>query len=125
MGATTQQAIITAAESDNISRQLSLKSSQGGYKVSIIWLPERMNLTSANKILKVLEEPTEGTIFLMVSEEPEKLLETIISRTQRIDVKRIEDEAIEKALVAQRWIRHRCCTPYSKTCQGKLVECNL
>ena len=102
MGATTQQAIITAAESDNISRQLSLKSSQGGYKVSIIWLPERMNLTSANKILKVLEEPTEGTIFLMVSEEPEKLLETIISRTQRIDVKRIEDEAIEKALVAQR-----------------------
>ena len=60
MGATTQQAIITAAESDNISRQLSLKSSQGGYKVSIIWLPERMNLTSANKILKVLEEPTEG-----------------------------------------------------------------
>ena len=102
MGATTQQAIITAAESDNISRQLSLKSSQGGYKVSIIWLPERMNLTSANKILKVLEEPTEGTIFLMVSEEPEKLLETIISRTQRIDVKRIEDEAIEKALIAQR-----------------------
>ncbi len=102
MGATTQQAIITAAESDNISRQLSLKSSQGGYKVSIIWLPERMNLTSANKILKVLEEPTEGTIFLMVSEEPEKLLETIISRTQRIDVKCIEDEAIEKALVAQR-----------------------
>lgn len=102
MGATTQQAIITAAESDNISRQLSLKSSQGGYKVSIIWLPERMNLTSANKILKVLEEPTEGTIFLMVSEEPEKLLETIISRTQRIDVKRIEDEPIEKALIAQR-----------------------
>ncbi|VTY13287.1 DNA polymerase III subunit gamma/tau [uncultured Prevotella sp.] len=102
MGATTQQAIITAAESDNISRQLSLKSSQGGYKVSIIWLPERMNLTSANKILKVLEEPTEGTIFLMVSEEPEKLLETIISRTQRIDVKRVEDEAIEKALIAQR-----------------------
>ena len=102
MGATTQQAIITAAESDNISRQLSLKSSQGGYKVSIIWLPERMNLVSANKILKVLEEPTEGTIFLMVSEEPEKLLETIISRTQRIDVKRVEDEAIEKALIAQR-----------------------
>ena len=46
MGATTQQAIITAAESDNISRSLALKSSQGGYKVSIIWLPERMNLSS-------------------------------------------------------------------------------
>ena len=102
MGATTQQAIITGAESDNISRQLALKSSQGGYKVSIIWLPERMNQTSANKILKLLEAPTEGTVFLMVSEEPEKLLETIVSRTQRIDVKRIDDADIEKALIAQR-----------------------
>lgn len=58
-----------------------------------------MNLTSANKLLKLLEEPPQGTIFLMVCEEPEKLLETIISRTQRIDVKRINDEAIEQALI--------------------------
>ena len=59
-GATTQQAIITGAESDELSRVLALKSSQGGYKVSIIWLPERMNLTSANKLLKLLEEPPQG-----------------------------------------------------------------
>ncbi len=104
MGATTQQAIITGAESDELSRVLALKSSQGGYKVSIIWLPERMNLTSANKLLKLLEEPPQGTIFLMVCEEPEKLLETIVSRTQRIDVKRIEDNAIEKALIDKRGI---------------------
>ena len=104
MGATTQQAIITGAESDELSRVLALKSSQGGYKVSIIWLPERMNLTSANKLLKLLEEPPQGTIFLMVCEEPEKLLETIISRTQRIDVKRINDEAIEQALINKRGI---------------------
>ena len=104
MGATTQQAIITGAESDELSRVLSLKSSQGGYKVSIIWRPERMNLTSANKLLKLLEEPPQDTIFLMVCEEPEKLLETIISRTQRIDVKRIDDNAIEQALIHQRGI---------------------
>lgn len=102
MRATTQQAIITGAESDELSKQLALKSSQGGYKVSIIWLPERMNLTSANKLLKLLEEPSQGTIFLMVSEEPEKLLETIISRTQRIDVKRIDDDSIERALMERR-----------------------
>lgn len=102
MGATTQQAIITGAESDEVARRLALKSSQGGYKVCIIWLPERMNLTSANKLLKLLEEPTAGTIFLLVSEEPERLLETIISRTQRIEVKRIADEAIEQALISQR-----------------------
>ena len=63
-----------------------------------------MNLTSANKLLKLLEEPPQGTIFLMVCEEPEKLLETIISRTQRIDVKRINDEAIEQALINKRGI---------------------
>lgn len=104
MEATTQQAIITGAESDELSRILSLKSSQGGYKVSIIWLPERMNLTSANKLLKLLEEPPQGTVFLMVCEEPEKLLETIRSRTQRIDLKRIDDKAIEQALIEKRGI---------------------
>lgn len=104
MGATTQQAIITGAESDELARVLALKSSQGGYKVAIIWRPERMNLTSANKLLKLLEEPPQGTVFLMVSEEPEKLLETIVSRTQRIDVKRIDDEAVEQALIARRGI---------------------
>lgn len=104
MGATTQQAIITGAESDELARVLALKSSQGGYKVAIIWRPERMNLTSANKLLKLLEEPPQGTVFLMVSEEPEKLLETIVSRTQRIDMKRIDDEAVEQALIARRGI---------------------
>lgn len=104
MGADNKQAIITGAESDEISHNLSIMSSQGGYKVSIIWLPERMNLTSANKILKLLEEPPRDTVFLMVSEEPEKLLDTIRSRTQRFDVKRIDDESIRQALVARRGI---------------------
>lgn len=104
IGAENQQAVITGAESDELSRKLSLKSSQGGYKVSIIWLPERMNLTSANKLLKLLEEPPQQTVFVMVSENPDMLLDTIRSRTQRIDVKRISVEAIEKALVERRGI---------------------
>lgn len=104
MGDDKKQAVITGAESDEITRNLSIMSSQGGYKVSIIWLPERMNLTSANKILKLLEEPPRETVFLMVSEEPEKLLETIRSRTQRFAVKRIDSEDIRKALVERRGI---------------------
>lgn len=104
MNAANQQAIITGAESDELSRRLSLKSSQGGYKVSIIWLPERMNATSANKLLKLLEEPPQQTVFIMVSENPDTLLDTIRSRTQRIDVKRIDVEAIEQALVERRGI---------------------
>ena len=104
MDATNQQAIITAAESDELSRKLSLKSSQGGYKVSIIWQPERMNAASANKLLKLLEEPPRQTVFVLVSEVPERLLETIRSRTQRISVKHIDTPSIQAALVERRGI---------------------
>ena len=104
MGAENQQAIITAGESDDLVRKLSLKSSQGGYKVSIVWLPERMNIACANKLLKLIEEPPQQTVFIMVCEEPDKLLETIRSRVQRIDVKRVPVETIEQALVQRRSI---------------------
>ena len=102
MHAANQQAIICASESDDIIRKLSLKSSQGGYKVCIIWLPERMNGECANKLLKIIEEPPLQTVFLLVCEEPEKLLETILSRTQRLDIKKIETAAVERALVERR-----------------------
>ncbi len=104
IGAENQQAIITAGESDSLVRKLSLKSSQGGYKVSIVWLPERMNIACANKLLKLIEEPPQQTVFIMVSEEPDMLLETIRSRVQRIDVKRIETSVIEHALVERRGV---------------------
>lgn len=102
IGAENQQAIITAGESDELTRKLSLKSSQGGYKVSVIWLPERMNVECANKMLKLIEEPPSRTVFIMVCEEPDKLLETIRSRTQRIDIKRIDDESMRRALMDRR-----------------------
>ena len=104
MGAENQQAIITAGESDDLVRKLSLKSSQGGYKVSLIWLPERMNIECANKLLKLIEEPPYQTVIIMVCQEPDKLLETIRSRVQRIDVKKIDDESIERALIERRGI---------------------
>ena len=102
MNAANQQAIIFASESDNLTRKLNLKSSLGGYKVSIIWLPERMNVECANKLLKLLEEPPHQTIFIMVSEAPERLLETVRSRTQMIQVKRIDTAVLERALVDKR-----------------------
>ncbi|PTL34186.1 DNA polymerase III subunit delta [Prevotella sp. oral taxon 376] len=102
MRAANQQAQIGAGESDALIRKLSLKSSQGGYKVCVMWLPERMNGECANKILKLLEEPPQQTVFLLVCEEPEHLIDTIYSRVQRIDLKRIDDGAIERALVERR-----------------------
>ena len=104
MKAGNQQALIYVAESEVLIRKLSMKSSQGGYKVNIIWLPERMREDCANKMLKIIEEPPQQTVFLMVCEEPERLLETIRSRVQRIDIKRIDTQAIEKALVERRAI---------------------
>ena len=122
MRAANQQAIIYASESDDIIRKLSLKSSQGGYKVSIIWLPERMNGECANKLLKIIEEPPLQTVFLLVSEEPEKLLETIRSRTQRIDMKKTATEAIEQALVERRGINENTAHRIARVANGNWLK---
>ena len=118
MGATTQQAIITGAESDELSRKLSMKASMAGYKISIIWMPERMNQTCANKMLKLLEEPPGQTLFILVSEEPEKLLETIRSRTQKIDVKRIDETEMADALVKRRAIDEHAAAQTARLAAG-------
>lgn len=122
MGATTQQAIITGAESDSLSRKLSLKAGYGGYKISVIWLPERMNPTSANKLLKLLEEPQGKTLFIMACEEPEKLLETIRSRMQRIDVRRISADDIEEALVSRRGLDREAARRVARVANGSWTK---
>lgn len=104
MNAENQQASIFEAESDRLMRKLNLKSSLGGNKVSLIWLPERLNLTSANKLLKLLEEPPLKTFFLLVSEHPELLLETIRSRVQVFAVTRNDDESVSEALTERQGI---------------------
>lgn len=122
MGGENQQAIITAGESDDLVRKLSLKSSQGGYKVSIIWLPERMNIECANKLLKLIEEPPQQTVFIMVCEEPDKLLETIRSRVQRIDVKKIDAKHIEQALIERRGISEEAAHRIARLANGSWMK---
>ena len=122
MGGENQQAIITAGESDELIRKLSLKSSQGGYKVSIVWLPERMNMECANKMLKLLEEPPLQTVFLMVCEEPERLLETIRSRVQRIDVKKIADDDVRQALMERRGLDESTAQRIARMANGNWLK---
>lgn len=98
MGVETKQGMIYEKESSEILRKLSLKSFGDGYKVMIIWQPEKMNVTCANKLLKLLEEPPTKTLFLLVSEHPEQLLTTVISRTQEVRVPRLSEEAIASGL---------------------------
>lgn len=99
MGAENQQPVIYACESEAILRKLSLKSSQGGRKVLLMWLPEKMHEACANKLLKLLEEPPARTVFILVSEKPEEVLPTVRSRTQMIAVPCIPDQVMETALV--------------------------
>ena len=122
MGGENQQAIITAGESDDLVHRLSLKSSYGGYKVSVIWLPERMNIECANKMLKLLEEPPQQTVFVMVCQEPDKLLETIRSRVQRVDVKKIDDESVKQALMERRGLSEADATRVARRANGNWLK---
>lgn len=122
MGATTQQGIITAREGDELLRKLSLKSSLGGYKVSIIWLPERAGEEFSNGILKLLEEPPQHTVFMLVSEEPDLLLDTIRSRTQRIDVKPIGETSLAEALQTRRGLDEATARQVARVAQGSWLE---
>ncbi len=92
------QGMIYTAESSEIIRKLSLKPYESDFKIMIIWLPERMNQTSANKLLKVIEEPPEKTIFLLVSDEPDKIIPTILSRCQVIKVPSFSNDEIKNHL---------------------------
>jgi len=94
LGVETKQGMIYEKESGEILRKLSLKSFGDGYKVMIIWQPEKMNTTCANKLLKLLEEPPQKTLFLLVSEHPDELLSTILSRVQQVRVPRLSEEEL-------------------------------
>ncbi len=99
LGVETKQSMIYEKESGEILRKLSLKAYGDGYKIMIIWQPEKMNAATANKLLKILEEPAPKTVFLLVSEHPEQMLATILSRVQTVRIPRLETETIAEALV--------------------------
>lgn len=86
-----RQPIISVKESAEIQRKLILKSYEGGYKIMIIWMAEQMNLQCSNKILKILEEPPNKTIFILVSQDNENLLDTIKSRCQMVNIGRVNN----------------------------------
>ena len=97
----TLKGMIAAREADEIIRKLSFKSFEADYKTMLIWLPEAMNEEAANKILKILEEPWDKTLFLLISEQPDRLLPTIISRTQEVAVPRIAPDVLERVACEQ------------------------
>lgn len=122
MGAENQQAQIYVKESDEIIRKLNLKSSQGGYKAMIIWLPEKMNVECSNKLLKLLEEPPTQTIFILISEEPDMLLPTIQSRVQRFNIHAIDKEKIAETLCLNYGLEPNDAKNIAHRCQGNFLK---
>jgi DNA polymerase-3 subunit delta' len=98
--AENKQPIIPVEESNEILRKLSYTSYEGSYKIMVIWQPERMNAESANKLLKILEEPPEQTVFILVTNHADQLLATITSRVQHIKFYNCSEKEIADALVS-------------------------
>ena len=93
------QPAIYVHESEDIISRASLSAFQEDFKIFIIWLPEKMRLEAANKLLKIIEEPFEDTIFILVSNNDSKILPTILSRTQRFHFKPLSEEDLKELLV--------------------------
>jgi DNA polymerase-3 subunit delta' len=93
-----KQGMIYVDEASEIIQKLHKKAYEAEYKVSLIWLPETMNATCANKILKILEEPPANTLFILVTEEEHRLLGTIRSRCQTIRLPKIGEQDLAGAL---------------------------
>jgi len=96
-----KQCLIPVHEGREIIKTLSMRAFGEKYKIMIIWLVELMNVQAANAILKILEEPPEKTIFLLVSNSLDKMLPTILSRTQIIVIRQFNDEEIREHLQTQ------------------------
>ncbi|HRS53764.1 MAG TPA: ATP-binding protein [Bacteroidales bacterium] len=99
MGIENKQAYIRVKDCDDIVKILNLTSYEAGYKIMIIWLAERLYYSGAPKILKILEEPPDKTIFILIAEHQEELLPTIKSRTQIIKIPKINDDTLYQTLI--------------------------
>ncbi|HCC69531.1 MAG TPA: DNA polymerase III subunit delta [Bacteroidales bacterium] len=101
IGVKNQQGLIYASEAGEIIKKLSLKTYESDFKIMIIWIPERMHHATANKLLKLIEEPPDKTLFLLVSEEPDLILPTILSRCQFVRIPAISRQALKDHIKTQ------------------------
>jgi len=126
MDSGNSQGTIKVKEAESIVRKLSMKSFEAEYKIMIIWLPEKMNAESANKLLKLVEEPPAKTLFLLVSLNSEQIISTIISRTQLVKINRITEDELFIGLQTQKGISESKSREVSRMAEGDFNSaCNL
>lgn len=122
LGADNKQLGIKIEEARKMVANLTLKAFEGEYKIALIWLPEFMNNAAANMLLKTLEEPAEKTLFLLVSNDVEKLIVTIISRCQPIYVRDFEDSEIKTYLTQKLQIDDATASKATYLANGNLLH---
>ena len=105
IGIEKKQGQIGVDEAHDIVKKLSLKSYEGGYKVMIIWMAEKMNIAASNKLLKLIEEPPDKTVFILIAEDEEQIMQTIRSRCQILHFPPLSEDAIAGALVERGLLR--------------------
>ena len=99
IGVENKQGLIGVDEAEAVVKKLKLKSYEGGFKVMIIWMAEKMNIAAANKLLKLIEEPPEKTVFLLITENEEQIINTIKSRCQALHFPVLSEQDIANTLV--------------------------
>lgn len=118
LGVQNKQGEIRVEDAESILKSLALKSYEGGYKVIIIWMADKMNIASSNKLLKLLEEPTDKTLFLLISENEEDIIQTIRSRCQVLHFNGLNENVIAQALVTRENIDPRTAKKVAHQAQG-------
>jgi DNA polymerase III subunit delta' len=121
IGADNKQGNITAEECNDIMRQLSLKSFESEYKVLVLWMPEYLG-KEGNKLLKLIEEPPPNTLFILVAENEEQIIQTILSRCQLVKVPRLEDKEVEAALIERANTNATIAAQTAAICEGNYRE---
>lgn len=121
IGAENKQGNITAEECNQIMRELSLKSFESRYKVLLLWMPEYLG-KEGNKLLKLIEEPPANTVFILVAENEEMILPTILSRCQLVRIPALEDADIEKALIERAKASEETARQITGICEGNYRE---
>lgn len=120
LGIENKQGIISVKEAEEISKKLALKSYEGGYKIMIVWMADKMNTECANKILKLVEEPPDKTVLLLLTEDKEQIINTIRSRCQLLNVPLLPEKDIAQVLATKFGIAENDATRLSRRAQGDL-----
>lgn len=122
LGVANKQGMIRVEDAAEVLKAMSLKSYEGGYKILIMWMVEKMNPDTANKLLKMIEEPPQKTVILLVAEDEEALLSTIRSRCQTLRFGKIPDAVIAEALHARGGIDMQTARNMSRQAQGNFSK---